>query len=252
MSNLTDKLALTINQKNHLAMLLAVIALCDIRTAITAVIAAFAGTLEELRALTETIIDTAKQKSSVTVGTVNAKDKAEDTLLDVLMQVAGALLAYASKNKLTAVKDLVNVKRWWLAALPDVELQVKAASIAELAVKYATEIAAFGATAAKVAALQTAVAEYKKAVASVNTGKSVRSGSVQSLKNLFLEADTLLKEQLDKMVDNLQSSQPIFYTEYQAARVIHDVGGSQPEETPAPAAATTSTTVASAATAAAK
>jgi hypothetical protein len=244
MSNLTYKLALTINQKNHMAMLLAVIALCDIRTAITAAIVAFAGTLEELRALTESIKATAQQKSSVTVGTVNSRDEAEDTLLDVLMEVAGALLAYASKNKLTSVKDLVRVKRWKLASLPDVELQVKAKAIVELAVKYSTEIAAFGADNEKVAALQTAFTAYQKASSSVDTGKSVLSGSVKSLKSLFLEADTLLKEQLDKMVDNLQTTQPVFYAEYHAARVIHDVGGSQPEGTPAPAAATTSSTVA--------
>jgi hypothetical protein len=241
MSNPNDKLALTNNQKNVLAMIFAVLSLCDARTAITALVAAFAGTLEDLRTAANDIVAVAKKKVGATMGVISIREEAEDVLLDLLVSASSSLFAYASKNKQTALKDQVAIKRWRLARLPDVEFRLKVESIIELATANASNIVAFGTDAAAITKLQTAYAAYKKAAAAVPEGQSTRSGSVENLKDLFLEADTVLKEQLDKLVENIQTSQPVFYKEYRTARVIHDVGGSQADETPpAPNPPTTS------------
>jgi hypothetical protein len=44
------------------------------------------------------------------------------------------------------------------------------------------------------------------------------------MSNLFTQADTILTEQLDRMMEKFNSSDQQFYQEYKSAREIKDLG----------------------------
>jgi hypothetical protein len=108
--------------------------------------------------------------------------------------------------------------------MPLAELGQKAKSISELAARYGVHLAAYGADAAKLAKLNAALIKFQNSVAACSTGMS---GQSISLRDLFQEADSVLSERLDKMVETLKRKHPDFYLEYQTARVIRDVGSSR-------------------------
>ena len=136
------------------------------------------------------------------------------------------------------MKELVTIKPSKLERLPDVELSVKADGLYKLATKYAVDITGYNVGAEKLVKLQTAIATFKAATEATASGDSSVTGAVKTLKDLFLEADDIVKEQFDNFVKTMKIDEPQFFAEYKTARKIHDVGGSQ-EEPPAPVPNTT-------------
>ena len=218
---------MTNNQKNKLAMIKAVLAFLVKYSAIVALLPALVRAVARLQQTADAIDARAVQKDNSVAGTLDARDDAEETLIGILDEVVSAIAAYASENKLPEVFAIVSVKRSKLEAMPNVELIQKANAINALAVQYAQAIAEYGADAEKVAALAPALAAFSTTVGNVSTGYGVRSGAVSSLKSLFQDADTELKERMDEMVNNIKDQEPQFFVGYRTARVIHDMGGSR-------------------------
>jgi hypothetical protein len=242
---------MTNRQKNKRSMYKAVIACCNLNITILSALGAFAAVFTKLKNLVSQIDTAAKVRNNAGAGTYNARDKATETLIDVLIEVAAALFGYASEKNLADVRAIADIRPSKLEATSKVELEQKAKDISELAVKYAENITNYGTDAEKIAELQAMIATFSESEDAVDTGLGERAGAVQSLGPLIRQTDTLLTDQLDKMVLNLKRKQPKFFAEYTAARVLHDRGGSQSEDAP-PAPATTTTTVPPAAAAPAK
>ena len=225
----------------------AVIAWCKMHLAELSTLGAFAGLFTKLKDLVNQIDTAANMRNNAGAGTYESRDAATESLIDVLIEVAGALFAFASEQGLADVKAIADVRPSRLEDMPKVELEQKAADLAALAQKYAADIANYGADAAKITELNTMITTFSQSEDAVDTGKGTRTGAVKSLGSLIAAADTLLKEPFDKMMLNIKRTNPDVYTEYLAARVIYDRGGSQSEDAaPAAATATTNTAPASA------
>ncbi len=216
---------MTINQTNKRAMFGKVAAIINQHIVLFAGLSAFASAFERFQNLLE-IIDVAANDKA---GEFKMRDASEETLINSLMDIGSALVAYASKAKLTDVKIMAVMKRSELERMPLEDLGQKAKSISELASRYAMHLAAHGADANKLAKLNAALTKFLAAAATCNAGTE-RTGTVISLRDLFQEADTVLREQLDKMVETLKRKHPEFYRKYQTARVICAMGESQLKE----------------------
>jgi hypothetical protein len=142
-----------------------------------------------------------------------------------LDEVANALVAFGSAENLPDVCEIAGIKRSKLEKMAKVDCVQRSESIIGLALKYKEKAAQYGVPAEKVDSLQPALDAFKGTMDSIATGASGRTGAVKSIKSLFIGADTVLKESLDRMVATLQTSNPQFYASYKAARVIHDLGG---------------------------
>jgi hypothetical protein len=223
---------MTHQQRNKYMMLIAVLALLKISTVITAVIPAFAAVVARLQQIADDINTRANERNQSEAGTYDARDGAEEELLDTLDEVANALVAYASNDHLPDVREIAGIKRSKLDKMAKAELVLRADAIIALAIKYKQQIARYGAPAEKVDSLQPALDAFKGSMDAVATGASGRTGAVKTLKSMFNEADAVLKDSLDRMAATLQNSNPQFYASYKAARVIHDLGGSHTKNLP--------------------
>jgi hypothetical protein len=205
----------------------AVITLFFVSKSITDLIPALAGAITRFQQILGEIDKKALEQDNAGAGAHDMRDTAEEALINVLYEVASALFAYASDANLADVKEIAGIKRSKLEHMPKLELEHKAEAISALGAKYAQKIPAYGCGPEKLTLLAEALNTYKTSTDAVVTGNTGRTGAVSTLKSLFSDADLVLKEKIDNMVNNLQASHKQFYAEYKAARVIHDMGGSR-------------------------
>jgi len=81
------------------------------------------------------------------------------------------------------------------------------------------------------------VAAFIDSLGSRNSSVSERTGGRDVLFAEFTNADELLENHIDKLMSQFKKDHLEFYLDYQAARVIHDLGGSNGTKTPQPATA---------------
>jgi hypothetical protein len=214
---------MTINQTNKRAMFGRVAAVINQRMVLFAGLSAFATAFEKFQNLLEDIDHAVNDKGYVGAGAFMIRDASEETLINILVEVASALFSYAGKAKLADVRAITMMKRSDLERMPLTELGQKAKSISELAARYTAPLAAYGVDVNKLTKLNAALIKFQTATAACNTGTGI------SLRDVFQETDAVLSERLDTMVETLKRKQPEFYLEYQAARVIRDVDRSRVE-----------------------
>lgn len=207
---------MTIHQVNKRAMFGNVAAVINRHIVLFAGLSAFATAFEKFQNLLEHIDTTANEKA----GEFMMRDASEETLINIMVEVASALCAYAGKAKLAEVKSMATVKRSELEHMPLTELGQKAKSILKFAARYADHLVAYGADANKVAKLNAALPKFLAAAATCKSGIAGQSNAAGSLRDMFQEADMVLSEQLDRMVESLKRKHHDFYHEYHTARVI--------------------------------
>jgi hypothetical protein len=86
----------------------------------------------------------------------------------------------------------------------------------------ATALVSYGINAAMLTTFQTAINDYSAAVPKPRTAKSNKSTYTKNINSLVLDLDTLLRDQLDKLVASYKVSKPDFYNTFRTARIIID------------------------------
>lgn len=231
-----------INQSNKYNMFKTVLALLKANTARTAVVRAFAAALATFEGIVETIGIKERERSDNSTGKLDVRDNAEDALVEAVVPVSSAVMAYASATKNTELYDKARVKKSILYHLRDNELVLKAKTILALAQQYVDKLGDYAVTAQTLTELQQDITDFEAAMADLGKGLSGRSGARIAVHDAFDAADDVLKNQLDKMMETVKQTDLQFFNEYIAARVIRDLGGGRSKNnvpTPAPAAATT-------------
>ena len=72
--------------------------------------------------------------------------------------------------------------------------------------------------------LKSQIAAYDAATKQVSSGMAERVGARTAVSDLFIQADQILKDELDRMMQFFRVGAPEFYNDYRAARVIKDIG----------------------------
>lgn len=80
-------------------------------------------------------------------------------------------------------------------------------------------------TAAKLTALKKKIEAFQAVQPKPRQGRVTSSAATSQLPQLFTEADSVLNERLDALVVQFKATQPVFFNEYAAARVIVDNPG---------------------------
>jgi hypothetical protein len=215
---------MTINQTNKRAMFGSVAAVVNQRMVLFAGLSAFSTAFEKFENLLESIDRAANDKEYSGAGAFMIRDASEETLMNILVEVASAVFLYAGKAKLADVKSIAGLKRADFERMSLAELGQKAKSISELATRYVAHLAVYGADVNKLTKLNAALTKFQNSTVACNTGIM---GQAVTLRDLFQETDSMLSERLDKMVETLKRKHLEFYLEYQTARVIRDVGSSR-------------------------
>ena len=208
---------MTKSEENKLSMLEAVYALLQGNTDKTATIPAFAEGETGLQTLIQKIKDTNSQFKNLAAGKTATKHAAEDSLVEAVLEVSRR-----NKDEELKVKAGINISD--LRGMRDTELAGKCQDIATAAADMADELVNYGITADKLTELNNKIAAYQTALGAQESGLAERTAARQALSDLFKQTDELLKEELDSLMELFRNSETDFYNQYQAARVIRDLG----------------------------
>jgi GTPase SAR1 family protein len=211
-------------QENKFTMYKAVTDLLDANTAKTASMTAFATALNGFKDIIENISGKNILKGSAASGKTTLKNQLQNNLIESTVPIAAALFALGSATNDPRIQALGNVKKSDLQNLRDTELTDKVTLIKNTADAYAAGLVAYGITAADIAALETKSTAYNTALGGKESGFSTQYAAGGVMSDLFKQADAILEEQLDKMMEKFNPSDQQFYLEYKSAREIKDLG----------------------------
>src|SRR3989339_784941 len=188
-----------------------------------------------------TAIDSARALQETSRGGISDdKNALCDELVELLVEIAGAVHSYAlAKNDLTSVSK-VDYKEWVLEKMSDSQLIAAATIITGEATKIAaSELADQGIAPEELAGCLSTFEKFRTAVSNPRSGIIDRSGHTQKLRDLFAEAAHIKKNVLDRLAPQFKRKAPDFYQKYKAAGIViirkngkPTFGGDTPAENP--------------------
>lgn len=168
-------------------------------------------------------IDSAAQKQeTVTAGAALDRESARDDLEDVLFLASEALGVLAHGADDNALRDLTDVRPSRLQRMSDEELANLAHSIVAQTTGRTTELATLQVSAANLTELNQALEDFEGSKSAPRAAIANRMAQTESLAELIREANDILRNELDRMVNLFRRSNPDFVAAYRGARVIID------------------------------
>jgi hypothetical protein len=164
------------------------------------------------------------QRAKKTSGITHDKSEKKKLMAKKAAQLAGSAFAYATKIKNKDLQAKFNYSASAFNRIDDNNAINLALSIVEEAEKIQSSLSDYGVTLAEIAELKTLSNEFKNSIGEKASVKSGQVAATGSLSELFKEADSLLKNQIDKLLLRLEDSESEFYRTYQNARIIKDLG----------------------------
>ncbi len=213
---------LTARQEAKLNMYEVVAVTLDANSAITAANAALTAAIVEFKAFIAQIMAAAQTSSAVLTGIAADKKATKNSVSQTAAVIAGQIFAFAAKNGNNTLKQAVNFSATDLRRVKDGEFVPRCQTIHNLGVEHKTALADYGITDAKLADLQTAIDDYAQSVPKPRAAITDRATVKANIKQYFRQADTLLAEQVDKLVETFSKESPDFVATYRNARVIID------------------------------
>ncbi len=199
--------------------------LCANNAATVAAIPAFANSATQLNGIIVAIRSANQVQENMGTGSTNKK-MAKQNLVDLTCIVAGGVFAYASSIGNGNLKAQTKITPTALAQSKDEVLPQRCTDILAIATANQAAIIPFGITPAILTALQSAISDYNATITDPAIIKSKKKVATQNLTALFKQAETLLKEQMDKTVLLLKSTDAGFVEQYKSLRDFVDPGTS--------------------------
>ena len=200
---------------------------CTDNAAIVATVPAFQTTLNAFNVKVSAIIAATQQEDLVTKGITVDKSEAKKSLCRLTTDIAAPIFAYASASANNKLKQEVNFSYSDLLRTKDDVMAPRCQNIKDLATANLAALASYGLTAAGLTALQTEIDTYQAKVPTPRNSAAQKKTIRENLKKLIKEADTVLKEQMDKTVVGFKAAHPDFVSTYKANRIIIDPGKTQ-------------------------
>jgi hypothetical protein len=197
------------------------IAVLDENNAIWSPMAPFADAVTRLMNKVSAI-DTAAQKQETPTGATLDKAGARDALEDVLFLACEALGVLAHTSNDHDLVALTDITRSGIDKLDVEGLSNRATLVLAHANARKTELATLHVTQANIDELSQALQDYNETKAGPRQATVERMVQTESLSSLFREANGIVRNEIDPMVNLFSRTHPLFVSNYQAARVIID------------------------------
>ena len=224
-------------QTNKLNMYLAVKSSLASHEEVWKSLPAFAAGTEELEehiAELQTLAQTQTNRN----GAAADKAQAFATVLDCGFEVAAATRAYAVASGDPELAARVDYSRSDLGRGRDMEVLTRCRSILATATAHVDSLPDYGVTPAKLTAFKKAIDAFQDAQAKPRHGRATSSAATKALPDLFGQVDELLEARLDGLIVQFRDTDPAFYNEYTAARlVLGRTNGHKTHDAPTPAPA---------------
>ncbi len=197
---------------------------CNDNAAVIATVPAFQTAFAAFNVKLSAIISTAQQEDLVTKGITVDKAESKKTLCSLAADIAAAIFAFASAGTNHTLKQEVNFSYSTLIRTKDDLLAPRCQNIKDIGTANLAALAPYGLTAPGLNALQTEIDNYQLKVPTPRNSAANKKTIRENLKRLMLEADTVLKDQMDKSVLVLKTTNPDFVSTYRGNRIIIDPG----------------------------
>ncbi|MEI2739578.1 MAG: carboxypeptidase-like regulatory domain-containing protein [Chitinophagaceae bacterium] len=215
---------MTDQQNAKLSMYNVVASVMDDNTAKVATVAALVTVAANFKTTAEAISNTAEQQATITTGVTPDKNATRESLRNTTVNIAGILYAYAVSVNNIILQGKSKITYSALRDLKDDELGERAQSIHDEANAVIASLPPFGITAAVLTSYQTLIDSYEAKSPAPRAAQSQQVALTTQLKDLFKQADSTLKNSMDKLMLNFKTTDPQFFNTYTAAREIIDAG----------------------------
>jgi hypothetical protein len=185
---------------------------------------ALSNAFENFKSVVTEVETKNKEYLEATAGKTAAKDKEEDEVIEKTVTLASVVNAYANINNNEELKTLTKISYSYLKEMRDSDMLQKLKSFYETIQKYAADLADFGVTEDDITVLNTKIEEYIDSLENKESSLSERAAARKALSDLFSKATSILRDQMDKIVEIFYERDKDFYNSYQSARVIKDLG----------------------------
>ena len=223
---------MTTKQQNKLSMYLAVKAVLDANNSTWQTLPAFATGYTDFTTGISGIQTLAQSLIQDTSGIAQDKQQSKVAMATTAVGIASAVRAYAVKTKNNTLTSAVSFTQSDLTGGRDADSVQNCQNIHDLANTNLAALADYGVTAAKLAALQTAITAFsgimQKPRQTIASGKTV----TQQLSDAFDAADLALNEELDNLIGQFADANAKFVSDYTNARTIVDAAASHASPTP--------------------
>ncbi len=217
------------NDKKRLSMYENVISFLQENRDIISLNRSFYYSLSKLRKMVDEIKIRDKELSSDTLEKTVITYNAKDDLILILVTVTAALYNYArEKNDLT-LKEKTRVSQSFFVRLRDVDLINKAGGIYQIAFLNVNALQKYRVTNDSVLELKNKLERFSSAL-ETKVNSFITGDAAIALGNSFGEAENILSNQLDKLVEQFDSVFPEFYDDYLLIRSMENIEESEEEE----------------------
>lgn len=139
-------------------------------------------------------------------------------------EISSVLYAMAIKKNEEILAAKVDFTETDLLKKRDNNLVATCLNIVEFATEHLAELNAYEVTADELIVLKEEINSFAENLTTGRVSVSERKAANEKLKVVFLQVDTLLKKQLDRIVVRYRKTEPDFYTTYQSLRHIVNYG----------------------------
>jgi hypothetical protein len=184
-------------------------------------IPAFVNTVNELEAMVSTIQSVIQQQTGTTSkGVTKDKSYVFDRLVEYSLKIANSFYVYAFDTKNNSLLEKVNVNKSMFYRNHDQTALALAKIIIDEAKVHSVDLNNYGITTADIAELDSVITQFDGII---NTPSGVivkRKSHTSNLRELFVTADSIIYDKLDKLITLFKTSSPEFFTLYGNARNI--------------------------------
>ena len=223
-------------EKNRMEMLLSVSDFGENNKTVLSAVPALPAAFDQIKLIHQEMSLNADLLTEGTSGKVVSKDVSQDTIIQTGLVIAGALYGYAYDNSDQELMTAADQSSSSFRKLRDSEIPVFINHLLEKAESIGVELANYGIDQQKLTDAKTQLNDYKKKFSAVGEGKSTKKTANATIGLLLGKADPKLRK-LDKLMIGFQTSNPALYSNYEAARMIHDKQGAHRTNNHAPAVA---------------
>ncbi len=225
---------MTKTHENKLTMYLAVDAVLQENTPKTASLPAFVLSITKFKELIAAIQTKSKEFNYAATGKTIIKAESADLLLEELIPAVSAVSAYAHAAGDTLLGVKTAITEGSLRHFRDTEVISRSIGLLEVIEQNVDKLGDYGVTAGTVASIRARIDAYAQSLGKKESGLSERTSVRKTLFDLFDEADELLSERIDALMQQFRKKETQFYNEYFQARSIWNMGA--PRKAKAPAA----------------
>jgi hypothetical protein len=212
---------MTDTQNAKLNMYQKVTNVCDENATVYQDVPAFVKTVSDLKQLVLDIQSITRQQSEAnTKGVTKDKSSAIDRLVEMSLKVANPLYVYAIDTENNRLIEKVNVNKSLFYHTHNQTALTLAKTIATEANVFGNVLHSYGVNDADRAELDAAIAQFEKLINSPAGVVGERKLHTGNLRELFVAADSIVHDKLDKLITLFKTSSPDFYALYGNARNI--------------------------------